>query len=183
MGRGKHTAELGRRVRKCVVASKNKDLVIFFDHGRRGESRKIVPFFGKYGTATTLANVDLAVVNKRTKQIIVACEIEESEAKPKKIIGDVFNLYLAEKVRISKDDYDINSASILVGVKAGARGKCKDKLAVLEGKIPQATMEENRKKTSLRIVTAPTCLVLIDHLESTICEMIQSYKGEEIADS
>ena len=71
MSGGKYTAELGRRVRKCIGEMGDKDLAVYFDHGEKDESSKIVPFFGDYGTATTLSNADLAVV--RQKKVLLIC--------------------------------------------------------------------------------------------------------------
>jgi len=52
------------------------------------------PFFDDCSKSTTLSFVDIAVVNKNTQLVELISEIEESGAEPKKVIGDIVNIFI-----------------------------------------------------------------------------------------
>lgn len=107
---GKYTAKLGRRLRERIRLTGRRDIKVFFDHGKPGESPRIVPYFGEYCRATTQAFVDIAIVNENTKSVIVLCEVEEEGVNPKKVIGDCCNIFISDSVMIGGTPYDISSA-------------------------------------------------------------------------
>jgi hypothetical protein len=82
------------RAAAAYIAGKLRGTVfdIYSDHGSKGADRgKIVSSINEeYKRGDELAQLDIAVVNRVTNQIIALVEIEESTVKPKTILGDVF---------------------------------------------------------------------------------------------
>jgi len=171
MEHGKNTAELGRRIRGRIREAGREDLEVFFDHGRRGESKRPVPYFDHYDASTSLAFVDIAVISKGTNRVLVLCEVEEEGANPKKIIGDCFNIFLSDFVRIERRPYDFKGAHLILGVRVHEKGKAARKISSLEKRIPACIKEEALKGIKLQLVPEPDRDILLDRLEDRICEI------------
>ena len=97
--------------------------VVYYAHsGGNGNDEpnycRPTPFFDECSRATTLSHVDIAFVNKKSGSVELIAEIEESNAEPKKIIGDVGNLILSERMRIKEKDCLYGDLIIILGVKA-----------------------------------------------------------------
>jgi len=172
---GEYTRALGENLRKDVKESTNPDLEVYYDHGKKGESCNIVPYFGKYGADTTLSNADLAVVSKTSKKLLVLCEIEEEGAKPKLVIGDVANIFLADKVRIKGNDYNPNNAVFILGVRVEKKGKNKNaesKVASIGNLVPKIVKNKSLRGIKVITITRLTYDELIGELEKEICRII-----------
>jgi hypothetical protein len=169
---GKYTAELGRTLRRRMESTGREDLQVFFDHGKDGESQRVVPYFENYDLSTSLAFVDLAVVNKNTKSVLVLCEVEEEGVNPKKVIGDCMNLFVSDRVRIGRVDYSIKNAHFLLGTKVGIKGKGGEKVKSLEARIPLLIKDDSKRGIKLEFVTAPDCKELISVLDAKICGIV-----------
>jgi hypothetical protein len=173
MEHGKNTAELGRRIRRRIDRAGRKDLEIFFDHGIKNESKRPVPYFGSYGTSTSLAFVDIAVINKDTNRVLVLCEVEEEGANPKRIIGDCFNIFLSDSVWIGKRPYDHKGAYFVLGVRIGEMGRAADKISQLEKRIPASVKQEALKDIKLQFISEANSDALLNRLEGCICESLE----------
>lgn len=76
---------------------------------------KGVPYFGEYGHDTTLSHVDIVITEGDRVRIL--CEIEEGKSEPKRIIGDIMNIALSDKVCINKkNDYMYSNAKLILGL-------------------------------------------------------------------
>lgn len=133
-GKGKKTAELAQKLYGELAEKLGKDL-----HPQLVRCEP-TPYFGrKCSNGSTLSNVDLAIVDKN-KKVIVLCEVEEQEATPKQIIGDIVNIFLADRIKIQRKNYNLNKMYFILGVKVKERGKSADKAKNLEkriqGKLP-----------------------------------------------
>lgn len=124
MKHGQFTSELGEDLERRLSQMSNDNVRLFYDHGRR-RMPKVVPYFGRYSSASTLSNVDCAMVHG--KQVLVLCEIEEETATPKKIIGDICNLLLAKRVRIAGEDFSLDDSHLFLGVRIRRGGKGAEK--------------------------------------------------------
>lgn len=174
MEHGRHTANLGRRLRGRIEKSSNKDLRVFYDHGRKGESNRVVPYYDSYDTSTTLAFVDIAIVNTRTAEVLILCEVEEEGANPKKIIGDCMNVFLADSVCIGRRRFDPSGAFLIVGVVAEEKGNASMKAKKLETRIQASSVLGSSKGIKLQIVPCPDPGALLDALEKTILKLVKA---------
>lgn len=173
MEHGKYTAMLGRKLDERIRASGRGELKVFFDHGTKGESKRTVPYFSEYGTSTTLAFVDIAIVNEKSMEVLVLCEIEEEGANPKKVIGDCFNIFLSDYVCIGGKRYDPRGAHFLLGIRVNERGNAKEKLSELEKRIPAAIRNDALKGIKLRFICGTDTKVLLGRLEKRILGILE----------
>jgi len=169
-------------LREDVQASGNNDLEVFFDHGREGESPNIVPYFEEYGTDTTLSHLDIAVVSKSERSILVCSELEEEGANPKLVIGDIANLFIAKQVRIGGDDYTLDRAKFLLGVRVAesqkiGEGRNKNdnsrrKVSHLGCLVPAIIKDASLKGITVKTVSESDYRIMVDKMERIICEWI-----------
>lgn len=61
-----------------------------------------------------LANIDIVILNEENNKVRVLCEIEESTATPKVIVGDVANVLLSDSIRIEGKPYEFENPHLLV---------------------------------------------------------------------
>jgi len=139
-----------------------------------------VPYFGHYGTSTTLAFVDLAIVNTDTKSVLELCEIEEEGANPKKVIGDCFNIFISDFVCIGRKQYDLNGAHLLLGVRVESKGRSSEKITNLRKRIKASVKEEFLKDIELEFVTVHDYASLVSRLETQICEILGVQQREGV---
>lgn len=175
MNYGEWTSILGKNLTEDVEKTSNPDLGVYYDHGKKGESCNIVPYFGNYGTDTTLSNVDLAIVSKTGNKLLVLCEIEEEGAKPKLVIGDVTNIFLADNVRIKGKDYKPKNAVFILGVRVEKKGKNQNagsKIASIVNLVPKIVKKKNQRGIKVMTITKSTYEELISELEKEICRII-----------
>lgn len=175
MNYGEWTSTLGKYLTEDVKKSSNPDLDVYCDHGKKGESCNIVPYFGKYGTDTTLSNVDLAIISKTGNKLLVLCEIEEEGAKPKLVIGDIANIFLADNVRIKGNDYKPKNAVFILGVRVEKKGKKQNadsKVASIGNLVLKIVKKKSLRGIKVMTITKSTYEELIDELEKEICRTI-----------
>jgi len=172
---GEWTSTLGRNLKEDVKESTNPDLEVYYDHGKKGESYNIVPYFGEYGTDTTLSNVDLAIVSKTRNKLLVLCEIEEEGAKPKLVIGDVANIFIADKVRINRNDYKPKNAVFILGIRVEKKGNnqnAESKVASIGNLVPKIVKKKSLRGIKVMTITKSTYDELISELDKEICRLI-----------
>jgi len=124
------------------------------------------------GTSTTLAFVDIAVVNEKSGKVLVLCEVEEEGANPKKVIGDCFNIFLCDYVCIGRKRYDPRGAHFILGARVDEKGNSKDKISKLEHRIPTAIKKDALKGIRLKFIPESDPDRLLDRLEDRICKII-----------
>lgn len=131
------------------------------------------PYFGKYSTKTTLANVDLVVVKKnmvnKNGEVRVLCEIEERGASPKKIIGDIVNIFLATKIRVPRVSYSLDKSYFILGIKVKKGGKSADKAKNLERRIKAKIP---RLRGRIEVVPSDDINELIENIKEKIIAKI-----------
>lgn len=129
MNHGFYTGKIGKHLSDDHADSIHQ---VFYDHGEDPKTEpyycKPTPFFGKYSRDSTLSCVDIAVVNQDTKSVELIAEIEESGQEPKKIIGDIVNLFLADRIRVKGKDYWLGDVVLVLGVRIESRGKARAKI-------------------------------------------------------
>ena len=124
MKNGEYTAEFGEELTEELEPYTN--FQVYYDHGDKSEPNvgHITPYFRdkEYNGSTTLSNVDILITRKTddVEKPIIIIEIEEAPSSPKKILGDIFNLFFAGSVRFRLNnnegkDFQLNKTHLIVG--------------------------------------------------------------------
>lgn len=176
MKHGEYTAKLGRILTHILREKVDVDAEVFYDHGDKREPNvcQPTPYFQEYCSATTLANIDLVIISQNKKEIML-CEIEEEGANPKKIIGDVVTLFLADGIRIKNEDHwlkDFNEIYLILGIVAKEEGKSEDKAKEIHQRIENIVRPELLEKISVQFIYGKNYEQLIGNLERTSLAML-----------
>lgn len=150
---------------------------IFYDHGDSSNLQVCQPttYMGRrYGHDATLSGVDIVVL--KDNNVIVAVEIEESKVRPKTILGDIFGIVLADKMRIKVKPYPITNATVIIAIAANDTGKQPDKYTRLKRRI-DGYLEKNPSE-SVGKVQIITCSA--DDLVRRIERLIRLETGKHI---
>lgn len=132
MKNGKYTAEFGEELTKELESHSN--FQVYYDHGDRLKLNvgQITPYFRdkSYNDSTTLSNVDILITRETNniEKAIILIEIEETDSEPKKILGDIFNLFFAGSVRFRLNrgfhkDFPLDQTNLIVGTVVGSDKK------------------------------------------------------------
>ena len=123
---GELTAEIGKNL-------KFDGYDVYYDHGTSGDNvGKIVSWFGeKYRRKAELSQLDIAVVQQSSERYISALiEIEETNHKPKTLLGDVFATLLGEHFKFQgKHDLKVGVWTTLILMGKG-NGSTADKVRI-----------------------------------------------------
>jgi len=171
---GYYTAQLGKRLEEWLVDRNLPNLKIYYDHGREGMN-KVVPFFRPYSRATTLAFVDCTVVDTVRKKALVLCEVEERGASPKKIIGDICNLLLAEALCIGGEEYSFDGVPVILGVCVQEGGQSGNKVKAIGRRIETMVKPGWLRGLDIRIVPKTNREALVESLFGEIRDIVVSY--------
>lgn len=127
MKNGKYTAKFGEELTKGLESHPN--FQVYYDHGDSSKPNvgQITPYFRDkpYNKSTTLSNVDILITHKTNniEKAIILIEIEETDSEPKKILGDIFNIFLAESVCFQREDFPLDQINLIVGTVVGSDDK------------------------------------------------------------
>ncbi len=154
-----------------------KDIRVFYDHGDSSKPEVCQPtaYMGRsYGNDATLAATDIVILNG--SKVLLAIEIEEYSVRPKTVIGDIFSLVLADRIRIKGKPYSTEDLFIVVAVAASNKGKQSLKFKRLERHIDKylKVFATNDVK-KVRILTCP-----IDDMIRRIERLIRLEIGKSI---
>jgi len=107
---GALTAEIARNL-KCEFDG----YAVYHDHGSSAEgAQRIVSFFGEKQRHTLLSFVDIAVVRSQSRKAVALIEIEETEDKPKTILGDAFAVLMGESLSIDEEVLQVGPWTTLI---------------------------------------------------------------------
>ena len=89
---GKMTSILGKALSEHYSL---KGYDVLYDHGIKSENvGKIVSWFGgQYNRESELGQLDVAVLEKDSNKVIALIEIEETNDRPKTLLGDIFGVF------------------------------------------------------------------------------------------
>lgn len=147
-----------REVAEKLVAKLRADPVrysgvkLYYDHGESAKAGVCQPtsYMGRrYGADATLAGLDIVLVKNR--KVLVAIEIEESDVRPKVVLGDVFGLILADRVRIGGRSYLVDGTVLIVAVTVGPRGSRRAKYLRLERHLRKYLLQLNQAAGRQRV--------------------------------
>ena len=132
---GIRTVAIGKELQCNLDANAERyhGIGVFYDHGDSSDPEVCRPttYMGRrYGSDATLSGVDIVVTE--AGRVIAAIEVEESTVRPKAILGDVFGIALAGRMRIHGRPYPIVDATIVIAIADDSAGKQAAKYARLE---------------------------------------------------
>ena len=182
MEHGQYTAGMGERLEAWLAGQNQPHQKVYYDHGTRRMS-KVVPFFGDYSRATTLAFVDFAVVDTRRRKALVLCEIEEQGASPKKVIGDIGNLLMAEWLCIGGQRYSFDDAYVILGICVRPGGHSEDKANAICRRLKRMVKSQRLRGMTIRVRAKTDCLTLVDAVSEEIERVIRRSATKAVSTS
>lgn len=116
---GKITATIGSRIKKEIEAE-YPNIKVYFDHGPAGNSR-VAPKLKSTGENLksryqSLAWVDIGIIDHSRKKALMLIEIEERQAAPKVVLGDMCNIFFADRVQVGEEDFDITDVRLILAL-------------------------------------------------------------------
>ena len=126
MDHGKRTRQIAEKLEKnlCADPERYSGVQLFYDHGDSSKTEVCQPtsYMGRrYGADATLSGLDIVLIHKG--RVFLLVEVEEGQARPKTILGDVFGVVLAERVSIGGKSYPIVDATMIVAMIISSRGR------------------------------------------------------------
>ena len=135
MDHGHRTRQIAERLEENLRADPERysGVQLFYDHGDSSKTEVCQPtaYMGRrYGVDATLSGLDIVLVYRG--RVFLLVEVEESQVRPKTIIGDVFGVVLSERVSIRRRSYPIGDATMIVAMTVSGKGRQADKYIRLE---------------------------------------------------
>ena len=118
MTNGQLTAEVAQRLAEYYD---EKGFDVLHDHGTNPKNRgEIFACFGEVlNRKTELSQLDIAIFERSSKKICVLIEVEESSARPKTLLGDVFATLLANNIWFKGKNLEVCEHASLIVVAKG----------------------------------------------------------------
>jgi len=115
---GQLTAEVAERLAEYY---KDNSFDVLHDHGPDPKNMgTIAAYFGeRLSRKTELSQLDMAIVERSSKKICALIEVEETSARPKTLLGDVFAALLAEHISFKGECLDVCEHASLIVVGKG----------------------------------------------------------------
>lgn len=157
---GINTRIIGEKLKRQLDADKSRyaGIKIFYDHGDSSKPEVCQPttYMGRrYGSDATLSGIDIVAI--KDNNVFLAVEIEESQIRPKIILGDIFGVALSDKIRIKERPYSVENATVIIAISDDGKGKQSDKYSRLERHINKYLKSHPSKNvTKVRIITCKT---------------------------
>ena len=120
---GQLTADVAERLAEYYDG---KGFDVLHDHGTDPRNRgEIIAYFGERPSRKTgLSQLDIAVFERSSEKICALIEVEESSARPKTLLGDVFATLFAEHISFRGKTLEVcDHASLIVVGKGGESDK------------------------------------------------------------
>jgi hypothetical protein len=114
MAHGALTAKLARQIADDWA---ERGYTVLYDHGSPGENvGKIVSWLGKaHRRESQLSQIDIAIVEKDSDQVFALIEIEETNDKPKTLLGDALGVLMGEHLSFAgKCELSVGQGTVLV---------------------------------------------------------------------
>ncbi|MCZ6688076.1 MAG: hypothetical protein O7H41_00530 [Planctomycetota bacterium] len=163
MTRGIRTVRIATRLRRNLrdFLKAHPDARICHDHGDSRDPDVLRPtsYMGRqYGADATLSGLDIVLVRNGRASIII--EVEESYVRPKIVLGDIFGVVLADRIRIEGEPIPVRNSLLIVALVVTDKGERARKYDRLQRHVAKfvSAINEARSPTrvnKVRIVTAP----------------------------
>lgn len=152
---GIRTAKIAEKLKSKLDADpvKYAGIDLYYDHGDSDNKEVCQPtaYMGRrYGSDATLGGADIVLVKKG--RVFCAIEVEESQTRPKAILGDIFSVVLSEKIRILGKSYPIRDAVLIVAMIVPVKGNQGNKYLRLERHVKKYIDALRETGASLSVV-------------------------------
>lgn len=89
---------------------------IFYDQGKSSSiTGKIVSHLGKTNERSIqLSQLDLAIIENASNRTIALVQVEETNERPKTLLGDIFGVLLGEKITFQKKELELGDWTTLL---------------------------------------------------------------------
>lgn len=173
MNHGECTARLGRMLERRI-ADLRHSLRVVYDHAEETEHR-IVSFVGQSSSReTSLSHVDIAIISEESDRAILLCEIEEKESEPKRIIGNLGAILLADYVSIAGKKYRIEGTQFVLGLKTHPRGMGKEKAETIQRLMTSRLKGEAPERIKIKVVCDEDRDGLLETVSTEIIRLLTS---------
>ncbi len=98
----------------------------------------------------SLAWVDIGIIDHVRKKALMLIEIEERQAAPKIILGDVCNIFFTDRVQVGGEDFDIADVRFILALTQNEQHTDKSK-AIIDS-IPDVITPAHRKNIRADII-------------------------------
>jgi len=94
------TKSHGELTARIARGLKHEGYEVYHDHGgAEGDAGHIASYFGPKERASLLSFIDIAVVEHSSNRAVALIEIEETEDRPKTLLGDAFCVLMGDGVK------------------------------------------------------------------------------------
>jgi hypothetical protein len=145
MAAGMLTMEVARKLRQ---ASDLQGYEILCGHGQVGIDPaeylgKLKAWYGvRYANHTILADLDIAIVQRNTNQIVALIEIEETTSKPKVLLGDALATLLSSRITFQgKRHWQVGPWTTLIVLAKCSTEAHKPRISFLQEQVTQLKMQ------------------------------------------
>ena len=172
---GNKTAIIGHQL---VERYNDSKFIVYYDHGDKKMDKANVceptPYNKIKSDENTLSNIDIAIVEKKENKLRILIEIEESQAEPKKIIGDMMNIILADHILIKKIPYNLIVEphfilGVIVNNKEGASEK---KIRWVSNEILNILKQINREQYIFHLIIVNDFISLKTKVEEKVDKIL-----------
>ena len=162
---GKITAAIGSRIKE-VIEAEYPGIKVYYDHGPAGNKR-VVPKLRSTGKNSrsryqSLAWVDIGIIDQTSKKALMLIEIEERPAAPKAVLGDLCNIFFADRVQVGGEDFDITDVRLILALTHNDRHADRNK-AIIDS-IQDVISPTHRKNIRANIINIGDPKELEEHL-------------------
>jgi hypothetical protein len=112
------------------------------------------------------------IVNKETEYVDVLIEIEETTSEPKKIIGDIGNIILSEKIHIKGNEYHYGNIVLILGLMVNKKGKGVEKATLICDKLLKINETVGNKEMKIIPILDDKLEKLMNKIEKDISERL-----------
>jgi hypothetical protein len=111
-----HSNSHGKFTAKIARSLKYEGFDVYYDHDVSSENvGKIVSATSEgFGRGDELSQLDIAVVEKESKNVAILLEIEETNDRPKNLLGDIFGVLLGNHVSFKGKKLNVGSFTTLI---------------------------------------------------------------------
>lgn len=120
---GKLTEELGKNLTQRLNSQSKYH--VYYAHGKKTEEKNVCRPTPISRDEYSLSFIDIVIVEnaEKKKKVKLLCEIEESGVAPKKIIGDIVNILVSDKMRILGENCEYDRPQLILGLKVNEKGE------------------------------------------------------------
>lgn len=139
----KHGDGTARAARFLAKHLAEKPYSIASDHGAESDEsigHIVSRYFSQEGWKTPLSQIDIVVLDQSNpRRALALIEIEETNSRPKNLLGDVFSILLGNEIRYKGETFPVGNWTTLIVIAKGPERHDKERNAYLSQAAKQAS--------------------------------------------